>query len=536
MSAVTSDQVRLSSELMSDAFLPIEQTRTSFKEAFHQIQLKVEKEELNRVKVPEEEAKQIAHLTTTLNSNVHTYSDRAMHEELTHAFSPVETVLNEMNQHLQTGMIESSTWQNLYDDYQQAEAHFHDVLNDNIAHETVLIDRRVNRLVVIVWGMGLLFFITMISGFLHLRRTIVKPLRVMSRTLNEMIAAIERKQGDLTKRLTHKQSDESGVIREAVNAFIERLQGVLIGVKHDTGITVSSSKKLDQNIIESTEHTASMSESLHQLSATMEELNSTIEELEYASTAIKDKSTDIDHICTEQVTMIDTVTKETTTLNHQLKKHYDIAQSQVILMTDAVADAIHDIAAVKQIDDLTKTILDISSQTNLLALNASIEAARAGETGKGFNVVASEIRRLAVSTRDSASRIQAVNQLVQSSVNQLVNESEAIIDYLQSRVLTDYQQFNQEMDGFTQQMMDLKEIFIGFKQHTHTLSTTTSQMAGGLKEMTDATEDAVISVVSSSEKASALLENMEAMRASSNHQQAVIQKLTRQLDPFEVID
>lgn len=279
-----------------------------------------------------------------------------------------------------------------------------------------------------------------------------------------------------------------------------------------------------------------MSESLHQLSATMEELNSTIEELEYASTAIKDKSTDIDHICTEQVTMIDTVTKETTTLNHQLKKHYDIAQSQVILMTDAVADAIHDIAAVKQIDDLTKTILDISSQTNLLALNASIEAARAGETGKGFNVVASEIRRLAVSTRDSASRIQAVNQLVQSSVNQLVNESEAIIDYLQSRVLTDYQQFNQEMDGFTQQMMDLKEIFIGFKKHTHTLSTTTSQMAGGLKEMTDATEDAVISVVSSSEKASALLENMEAMRASSNHQQAVIQKLTRQLDPFEVID
>lgn len=203
MSAVTSDQVRLSSELMSDAFLPIEQTRTSFKEAFHRIQLKVEKEELNRVKVPEEEVKQIAHLTTTLNSNVHTYSDRAMHEELTHAFSPVETVLNEMNQHLQSGMIESSTWQNLYDDYQQAEAHFHDVLNDNIAHETVLIDRRVNRLVVIVWGMGLLFFITMISGFLHLRRTIVKPLRVMSRTLNEMIAAIERKQGDLTKRLTH---------------------------------------------------------------------------------------------------------------------------------------------------------------------------------------------------------------------------------------------------------------------------------------------------------------------------------------------
>jgi methyl-accepting chemotaxis protein len=121
-------------------------------------------------------------------------------------------------------------------------------------------------------------------------------------------------------------------------------------------------------------------------------------------------------------------------------------------------------------------------------------------------------------------------------VNRLVNETETIITYLQTDVLTDYQQFNQEVDGFTQQMMKLKEIFIGFKQHTHTLFTTTSHMASGLKEMTDATEDAVISVVSSSEKTSALLENMEAMRVSSSHQQAVNQQLIHQLEPFKVIE
>ncbi|GEM00967.1 hypothetical protein SAMN05421839_10380 [Halolactibacillus halophilus] len=162
-------------------------------------------------------------LSATLTSEVNTYSDRAMHDELIQAFGPVEVVLTEMNQELQSETISSSTWQRQNEAYLQAETHFNDVLNDNIAHEKVLIDSRVNRLVIIVWGMGVLFFLTMIAGFLHLRRTIVKPLSYMSGTLNEMIQAMEQNQGDLTKRLKHKGMNESGVIRDAVNNFITRL-------------------------------------------------------------------------------------------------------------------------------------------------------------------------------------------------------------------------------------------------------------------------------------------------------------------------
>lgn len=536
MSAITSDQVRLSSELMSDYFLPIEQTRLAFKEPLHYIDLEVQGNLTGEVAIREDTNSQLVTLTDTLKNTLENYSDRVMHNELLLAFEPVEQVLNDIRTTLQSGEVEASEWGMLYETYKLAEADFNDVLTQNIAHEKSLIDSRVSRLVIIVWGMGLLFFVVTLIGFLHLRRTIVKPLVVMSRTLDEMIVAIEMKQGDLSKRLTHKQSDESGVIRDAVNDFIERLQRVLIGVKHDTDLTVSSSETLDQTIIESTAHTASMSESLHQLSATMEELNSTILELEHASIQIEDKATLMDTVSIQQVSVIDTITDETAALNQHLKQNHKTAKDHIALMSKTVTDAIKDAAAVKQIDDLTKTILDISGQTNLLALNASIEAARAGEAGKGFSVVASEIRNLAASTENTASHIQTVNGVVNEAVNQLVKESKGMIDYLQSDILTDYQQFNKEMNRFTNQIIDLKDVFIGFKQHTNLFKTTSRHMASGLKEMTEATEDAVTRVVSSSESAAALLENMEDMRQSSNNQRDIIQRLTTQLAPFKKLE
>ncbi|GEM03057.1 methyl-accepting chemotaxis protein [Halolactibacillus miurensis] len=536
MSAITSDQVRLSSELMSDYFLPIEQTRLAFKEPLHYIDLEVQGNLTGEVAIREDTNSQLVTLTDTLKNTLENYSDRVMHNELLLAFEPVEQVLNDIRTTLQSGEVEASEWGMLYETYKLAEADFNDVLTQNIAHEKSLIDSRVSRLVIIVWGMGLLFFVVTLIGFLHLRRTIVKPLVVMSRTLDEMIVAIEMKQGDLSKRLTHKQSDESGVIRDAVNDFIERLQRVLIGVKHDTDLTVSSSETLDQTIIESTAHTASMSESLHQLSATMEELNSTILELEHASIQIEDKATVMDTVSIQQVSVIDTITDETAALNQHLKQNHKTAKDHIALMSKTVTDAIKDAAAVKQIDDLTKTILDISGQTNLLALNASIEAARAGEAGKGFSVVASEIRNLAASTENTASHIQTVNGVVNEAVNQLVKESKGMIDYLQSDILTDYQQFNKEMNRFTNQIIDLKDVFIGFKQHTNLFKTTSRHMASGLKEMTEATEDAVTRVVSSSESAAGLLENMEDMRQSSNNQRDIIQRLTTQLAPFKKLE
>ena len=95
---------------------------------------------------------------------------------------------------------------------------------------------------------------------------------------------------------------------------------------------------------------------------------------------------------------------------------------------ESMKKSIENSKSVDEINELTSEILAISAQTNLLALNASIEAARAGEAGRGFSVVADEIRNLADQTKLSVSNIQAVSNVVTNSVNELVSTSNDIIN------------------------------------------------------------------------------------------------------------
>ena len=91
--------------------------------------------------------------------------------------------------------------------------------------------------------------------------------------------------------------------------------------------------------------------------------------------------------------------------------------------------AIENSRSVEKINSLTSEILSISSQTNLLALNASIEAARAGDAGKGFSVVADEIRVLADNSRDTANNIQHISVAVTQAVEELARDANEMLNF-----------------------------------------------------------------------------------------------------------
>ena len=117
------------------------------------------------------------------------------------------------------------------------------------------------------------------------------------------------------------------------------------------------------------------------------------------------------------------------------RNNMDKTNETIGIILEGLGKAIEDSHSVGQVTSLTNEILNISSQTNLLALNASIEAARAGEAGKGFAVVADEIRGLADSSRETANRIQQINSVVVAAVNNLSDNANELVGYIQNAIL-----------------------------------------------------------------------------------------------------
>lgn len=111
-------------------------------------------------------------------------------------------------------------------------------------------------------------------------------------------------------------------------------------------------------------------------------------------------------------------------------------------------EAIEGSKAVEQINELTDSIMEISSQTGLLALNASIEAARAGEAGRGFSVVATEISKLADQTSQAIANISDIVKAVNLAVGKMSECLEDTTDFLEHTVLKDYKEFEQVSDQY----------------------------------------------------------------------------------------
>lgn len=168
------------------------------------------------------------------------------------------------------------------------------------------------------------------------------------------------------------------------------------------------------------------------------------------------------------------------------------AKAEQIL--NSLNDAIEKSKSVEQIKTLTGEILAISQQTQLISLNASVEAANAGTAGKGFAAVAREVRDLASSSQETASRIQEVNSVVTSAVYNLSENAQHLVDYMNQSVLTEFQAFvksgtqykedaayiRRAMDEFHEQTEHLKHSMSGIARSIGTITEAINQGAHGI--------------------------------------------------------
>ena len=302
------------------------------------------------------------------------------------------------------------------------------------------------------------------------KNAIVQPLRQV------IEAADALSQGDLTiAQLDYRSKDEIGILAAAVNTLKQNLSK-LIGSVQDSSMHLSAAS---EELSASTEEvTATSSEIAHRVKETTSHLTSSASVAQQNTIAMDETAAGVQRIA-EATQYLHHNALNMTQLAHTGGTTILTAKEQMDTIsgtTTRIADLTKKLSKQSEaIGQITKVITAITEQTNLLALNAAIEAARAGEHGKGFAVVADEVRKLAEESKQSASQIVAITNEIQMDTR---NVGDAVIEGLAS-VQDGVAKIYEAGDAFEAISSSVQD----FTDQIENISATSEQISAGAQEV-----------------------------------------------------
>jgi len=362
-------------------------------------------------------------------------------------------------------------------------------------------------------------------------RNIARPIKETTRHLN--VIATGDFSVDIPKKLLAKK-DEIGSLANSLEKMQNSVRMMMKSVV-DESFSVSQMLTainkdmyhLNGNIEEISSTTEQLSAGTEEMAASSEEMNATSLEIEKAIESVAAKAQEGAATVSKINSISETIKANAITSKQEALDIY--GRTKVNLQ-----NAINQAKAVEQINELSNAILGITSQTNLLALNAAIEAARAGEAGKGFAVVADEIRKLAEGSKTSVSRIQEVTKEVLAVVNALSSSSVEITDFIEKKVLNDYEDLVQLSERYNELTKVINNIVMEFSSTSEELLASMQNMVQAITQITaSANEEAMgaANIAQKTEEIVHMAENVVNLASKSNE---ISESLIRLVKQFKI--
>lgn len=389
--------------------------------------------------------------------------------------------------------------------------------------------QKITAMMTIYGAILLLGIMTIIVAlYIAINKMVIVPITGLMATSQQIAAGI------LTNTIEVNSSNEIGRLAGAIRTMQNSLAHLITRV-------IGESTNLEMSAVDSGQHMGELQLKIADVSATVEQMAAGMEAIAASSQEMSATSAEIAHAvdsiarkAQDGAERADEISERADKLRENTLASKQRADEVQLQLRQKMVEAIAQSKAIEEINVLSNTILQITAQTNLLALNAAIEAARAGEAGRGFMVVADEIRKLAENSKHSVHQIREIVTKVVAAVETLTYHSEQMIDFVDTQVIKDYDTMAVTGERYLNDAIAIHDMTTDLSATAQELAAAISNMAQAINEVTVSNNEAAGGAQNIAGMVAKALRMAKNVEEQTNHTQISAEKLREMVGEFQV--